>query len=194
MAIEKRQGAKLPHWTADNATYAVTFRLADSIPADATADLKAELAGLEKLAERAVPLTLDELIRLHRLRDEAIDKLLNAGHGECLFNDSSLAEIVAGALTHFDATRYRLEAWCVMPNHVHAVFTPLAGYSLPKVLHSWKSFTAHAINKKLGRSGQLWQSESYDHLIRDHGDLMHHVLYVHENPTKAGLTDWPWVG
>lgn len=51
MAIEIRQGAKLPHWTADNATYAVTFRLADSIPADATADLKAELAGLEKLAE-----------------------------------------------------------------------------------------------------------------------------------------------
>jgi REP element-mobilizing transposase RayT len=194
VAVEKRQGAKLPHWTADNATYSVTFRLADSIPPAAAAKLSDELSGIEKLAQRGVPLPLEELIRLHRLRDEAIDRLLNVGHGECLFKDDRLAGVVAGALQHFDGTRYRLEAWCVMPNHVHAVFTPVGGHTLAKVLHSWKSFTAHDINKKLGRSGHLWQTESYDHLIRDNADLMHHVFYVRENPVKAGLVDWPWVG
>lgn len=32
-----------------------------------------------------------------------------------------IAEIVAGALKHFDGERYHLHAWCVMPNHVHAI-------------------------------------------------------------------------
>jgi menaquinone-specific isochorismate synthase len=30
--IKIRQGAYLPHWTRDGAVYAVTFRLADSLP------------------------------------------------------------------------------------------------------------------------------------------------------------------
>ena len=32
MTFKIRQGANLPHWTKDNAVYAVTFRLADSMP------------------------------------------------------------------------------------------------------------------------------------------------------------------
>ena len=43
--IKKREGARLPHWTADGATYAVTFRLADAIPKSAAQKLHAELAA-----------------------------------------------------------------------------------------------------------------------------------------------------
>ncbi len=81
-----------------------------------------------------------------------------------------------------------------MPNHVHVVLTPLPGFALSSILHSWKSFTAKAINKHLGRSGTVWQAESYDHLVRNRADLMHHVFYTRENPQRAGLKDWPWVG
>jgi REP element-mobilizing transposase RayT len=192
--IHKRMGANLPHWTADGATYAVTFRLADSIPAAAVARMKLELEALEREIKRGAELEMQGQIRLARLREAKIDEYLDAGHGECLMRDPAVAEIVSVALQHFHRQRYELVAWCVMPNHVHVVFTPLPGHGLEKILHSWKSFTAKQINKHLGRAGGVWQPESYDHLVRNRADLMHHVFYARENPAKAGLQDWKWVG
>jgi hypothetical protein len=65
---------------------------------------------------------------------------------------------------------------------------------LSDILHSWKSFTAKEANKVLGRCSDFWQPESYDHLIRDEADFNHQVRYVLENPAKAGLKNWKWVG
>jgi hypothetical protein len=61
-------------------------------------------------------------------------------------------------------------------------------------MHSWKSFTAHEINKSTGGTGAVWQKESYDHLVRDGEDLRNQVAYVLDNPKKAGLSGWKWVG
>jgi type I restriction enzyme M protein len=70
----------------------------------------------------------------------------------------------------------------------------MSGYSLDGILHSWKSFTAKEANKVLARTGAFWQPESFDHLIRDEQDFTHAVEYVLNNPAKAGLSDWKWVG
>jgi len=105
-----------------------------------------------------------------------------------------VAGVVAGALLYFEGVRYRLAAWCVMPNHVHAVMQPLPGYELPGIVHSWKSFTAKEVNRLIGRTGQLWQPEPYDHLIRDEDDFQRQVAYVLANPVRAGLKNWKWVG
>lgn len=80
-----------------------------------------------------------------------------------------------------------------MPNHVHTIVQPLPDYELPDLLHSWKSFTAKAANRLLGKTGEFWQTEYYDHLIRDEEDYAHGVRYVLENPLRAGLEEWPWV-
>lgn len=93
-------------------------------------------------------------------------------------------------MRHFDGVRYGLKAWCVMPNHVHVVLETHPDHPLPGVLHSWKSYTATASNRHLGRAGQFWQTEYYDHLIRDEADLAHALRYVVENPAKAGLRNW----
>jgi REP element-mobilizing transposase RayT len=194
-AIDKRRGANLPHWTSEGATYSVTFRLADSLPAHAVERLRAELAVLESNTEVQPQGThVKDHARIAHLRDESVEGLLNENHGECILRNEEAAEIVANALRHFDGNRYTLHAWCVMPNHVHVVFRPHQGFNLTGILHSWKSFTAHAINKLLGRSGGVWQQESYDHMIRDQTDLEHHINYVRNNPVKAGLKDWKWVG
>ena len=81
-----------------------------------------------------------------------------------------------------------------MPNHVHVIFRPLSGHELPKIVHSWKSFTSKQINRRLDRQGSLWMDEYYDHLIRDEKDFKNQVDYVLANPEKAGLQDWPWCG
>jgi REP element-mobilizing transposase RayT len=103
------------------------------------------------------------------------------------------AEVVAGALRHFDGVRYKLYAWCVMPNHVHVVFLPFEGFSLSDIVHSWKSFSAQRINSSWGRRGTLWQREYYDHLIRNGEQFSRAVRYVAENPERARLKEWKWV-
>ena len=198
--IVKRRGAYLPHWTRDNSWYAVTFRLWDSLPQHVIETWLFERRNIIKTAEQMKrPLAKHEEERLAYLHSERIEKYLDAGYGSCYMNDDRIAKIVADALLYFEGERYNLASWCVMPNHVHTVVEPLKGALVNKceledILHSWKSFTAKEANKVLGRSGEFWQAEYYDHLIRDAADFSHAVRYVLNNPIKAGLMNWKWVG
>jgi hypothetical protein len=74
-----------------------------------------------------------------------------------------------------------------MPNHVHVLVRPLGGHTLPEILHSWKSFAAKQINAELGRTGKVWQDESFDNIVRDEAALEIFSAYVQENPVKAKL-------
>ncbi|HCO93315.1 MAG TPA: valine--tRNA ligase [Phycisphaerales bacterium] len=194
-AIDKRQGRYLPHWSKQGATYAVTFWLADAVPGEVSESWRLERQQVIEQAQlQERPLTYLERIELHRLYSEKIESFLDAGHGQCILRDPQLAEILQNALKHFDGERYELVAWAVMPNHVHAIVRPLAGHELPKIVHSWKSFTSKQVNLQLNRKGTLWMDEYYDHLIRDEGDFRNQVDYVLANPEKANMQDWPWCG
>lgn len=99
---------------------------------------------------------------------------------------------VEQALLHFHGQRYGLYAWCVMPDHVHVVFHPLGAERLARIVHSWKSFTANAINRMLGRRGPVWERECFDHLVRSGPALARFVEYTEVNPVAAGLCREPW--
>jgi primosomal protein N' (replication factor Y) len=116
-----------------------------------------------------------------------IEQYTDEGHGSCLLRDAEVASIVEHALKHESGVRYRLFEWCVMPNHVHALIECLPGQSLSAILKSWKSFTAHQINTKLGLSGRVWQEEYFDRYIRDAGHFEAVRAYIRENPVKASL-------
>jgi REP element-mobilizing transposase RayT len=190
-----RHGAYLPHWTRECATYAVCFRLGDSLPASAIAVWKFEREDIIKTARQLNrPLTLHEEERLDKLFSDKVERYLDEGRGECWMRRDEVAAVVASALQYFEGKRYHLVAWCVMPNHVHAIVQPLAGIDLDGILHSWKSFSSKEANRLIGRSGQFWQPESYDHLIRDENDFARQVEYVLANPLRAGLRNWKWVG
>ena len=62
---------------------------------------------------------------------------------------------------------------------------------LSDIMHSLKSYTAHEANKILKRHGAFWQSESYDHWVRDEDELERIVDYIANNPVKAGLVREP---
>jgi REP element-mobilizing transposase RayT len=194
-SIQKRYGAYLPHWTRDGAWYAVTFRLWDSIPKPILDFWRNERENIIKTAKQMNRLFgRHELERLNYLYSEKIECYLDRGAGSCYMKDNRIAKLVADAVTHFESQRYDLAAWCVMPNHVHAVLNPRTSHKLSEILHSWKSFTAKEANKLLKRQGSFWQTEPYDHLIRDRADFLHAVRYVLANPRKANLSNWPWVG
>lgn len=192
--IKKRRGTYLPHWTREGSAYAVTFRLADSLPRPVLEAWVFERRNIIRTAEQVGrPLSEQEEQRLQKLHSERVEAYLDAGHGHCWLRQPAVAQIVADAMRHFDSQRYTLHAWCIMPNHVHTIVEPLPGHELPGILHSWKSFTAKAANRILSKTGEFWQTEYYDHLIRDEGDYAHALRYLLENPVVAGLRDWPWV-
>jgi REP element-mobilizing transposase RayT len=190
-----RRRKKLPHWEDAVAVYFVTFRLADSLPFAIVQDLKfqrQDIIATAKAMRRE--LTLRERFRLSQLFARKIDARLDTGSGSCLLTNPDVAGMLTRTLHHFDGSRYRLYAWCVMPNHVHTVFQPLSEYKLSTILHAWKSYSAKKANRILRLSGDFWQREYYDHLIRDERDLHRCIQYVLDNPKRAGLKNWPWVG
>ncbi len=99
-------------------------------------------------------------------RRRKLEAWLDRGHGECWLNRADLAAHVEEALRKNDGNTYQLQAWVVMPNHVHLVVdvweTPLS-----KLLHHWKGASARAVNLMLGRRGRFWDREYFDTLIRD---------------------------
>ena len=182
-----RSRGYLPHLDQPEIIQAVTFRLADSIPADVIAAWKSELA-LTGAEEASDPRCVELRERIERYTEE--------GHGACWLRDGRVADEVEKALLHFDGVRYRLLAWVIMPNHVHALVETMPGFPLDGVIQSWKSFTAKQVNKILDRSGQFWMPDYFDRYIRNEKHLVTVVDYIEQNPVKAGLVDsaseWRW--
>jgi len=194
----ERRLRNLPHWHQPEAAVFVTFRLADAIPASAIARWAEErrrwlaARGFPAEGDLAATLTLlpDEQRRVYfREFGKRFHALLDAGHGSCVLRDPRCSKVVEGALTHFDGSRYQLGRYVVMPNHVHLLVSPFEGYGLSGILKSWKGFAAREINRLNGTSGQVWQHESFDHLVRHAGSLEAFERYIEENPRKAKLRE-----
>ncbi|MCB1226047.1 MAG: cobalamin-dependent protein, partial [Verrucomicrobiales bacterium] len=192
--VKIRQGRKLPHWEQEGATYAITFRQGDSIPATIRQEWQQERARLTNLLQEGGTLTEEFYARLQSLFREEVDAALDAGHGSCLLANEALASALEDSLRRFDGERYHLLAWCIMPNHVHVLIKPLPGHDLQEILHSWKSYTGHLAKKQGLCEKPLWEEEYYDHLIRDEADWFNQLCYVLKNPQKAGLTEGFRVG
>jgi putative transposase len=186
MAIQEYE-RDLVHWRQDGATYFVTFRLADALPIAKQRELarirKEWLARNQDAGRRR---NFDELAKVIFTRTEAV---MDMGFGSCWLKLSQCSDVIANAMRYFDGERYELVAYIVMPNHVHLLVRPLIpqSYSLECILHSWKSYSAKLINKVVGRSGALWQRESYDRIIRDEEHLYRVIQYIGRNSRVAGL-------
>lgn len=193
----------LPHVKREGARYFVTFRLADSLPKAVLLKIKAERA--ERLrrfhaprdAGSAMTRSSQSLEEIERDYFRKLEAYLDHGTGACWLKRPDIAEIVANALRFFADKRYRLDAWVVMPNHVHVVFWPMPNETLSAIVQSWKRFTSREANKILGRTGDVfWQPEPFDHWIRNDVEHARCCRYTINNPVKARLCAhpraWKW--
>lgn len=116
MTSSTRSRGYLPHLETQEAIYFVTFRLADSLPAELVLRLRKERETIEK-ASLAGNTGSGDLSRLRELRAllKKVERCLDRGIGSCHLRDSRVVGIVVEALRHFHCQRYRLLAWCVMP-------------------------------------------------------------------------------
>ncbi len=100
---------------------------------------------------------------------------------------------------------FHIDAWVVLPEHMHCLFTLPPGDSdfslLWRLIKSGFSRALPITERRspvritAGERG-LWQRHFWEHVIRDDDDYRRHVDYVHVNPVKHGLVtrvqDWPY--
>ncbi len=175
----------LPHRDRPGLLQAISYRLADSLPADVLANIKTKLHSLP---------TIEQDNQQRVILEEWLDK----GYGSCILRNPEVAECVVDTWRKFDGERYDLIAWVVMPNHVHVLIRAYDGQSLGKIVQSWKSFTGRkfsALTEKDSVNG-IWMREYWDRYIRSEKHFVLAIDYIHQNPVNAGLVshaqDWQW--
>ena len=113
-------------------------------------------------------------------------------------------------------TNVSLEAWVVMPNHIHAILvileepgeraeTPCTSVETPRrgvsTIKNWRPGTLGAIinqyksmcTKRIRAMGCVdfgWQRRYYDHIIQNEKSLENIRTYILENPAKWGEDDY----
>jgi len=171
----------LPHFDQDGFTQFITFRLYDSVPQTVLDKWRLDLKNGE--------------IKDADFR-RRVEYYLDQNYGEGFLIRPLIGRLVEEALLKWDGERYRLIAWVIMPNHVHLLFSSLAAHTVANIMHSIKSYTSHAANKLLDRSGHFWAREYYDRYIRDSRHFASTIAYIENNPVKARLCakpeDWPF--
>ena len=213
----------LPHYQPAQAKFFITFRLADSLPMRVLEELKNLKEQMKKSVEQLgdrkqkKELNYENHRRWFGRYDDYLDR---AETGPRWLSDPRIAKLVDDSIKFRDGKVYHLDAFCIMPNHVHLVIEPLIvtqfaklrdnqeeerfsksrysglPQSLSRILHSLKLYTGRRANLFLAREGKFWLHENYDHVVRDEGEwerIMNYVLY---NPVKAKLVDsweqWEW--
>jgi putative transposase len=156
--------------------------------------------------------------RLTKLGEAAVmpDYRPPLAHGFHVFFTVALANRGSRALVdHIDLLRraaaqtraerpFTIDAWVVLPDHLHCVWTlPAGDADYPTRWRLIKtSFSRHLpsgplrpSHVKRGERG-IWQRRYWEHHIRDEADLAAHIRYCWINPVKHGFVqrpeDWPY--
>jgi REP element-mobilizing transposase RayT len=185
----------LPHWRQPGATYFLTFRLGDSVPSEVIDDIQRERRTWQRRLEEerakhgdALPDPLLEDYQAFLLQTyRRLEKVMDAGHGSCLLRETTARDVVSDALKFFHGERYEMHVFVVMPNHVHLSVRPLDEWQIEQLVQSWKSFSSKAINKRMGRTGTLWQEDCWDRIVRDDAHWFRVMRYILRNPDNAKL-------
>ena len=163
----------LPHIESFKSPTFVTFRQADSLPAEVLVAWQLELAHLDAIKRKSALW-------------KKIEAYLDAGAGSCLLRDPANARKVQDSLVFAQQQKWlTLIAWAIMPNHVH--FVADFHTEVGKTMQSIKRFTS----RQIGPPGTLWQREYFDRLMRSDDHLNRTTEYIEWNPVKANLCDDP---
>ena len=86
-------------------------------------------------------------------------------------------------------------AYCLMPNHVHAVVIPKHERDLAEFFGRLHQDYARRTNLRYNWSGHLWQNRFFS-VVMDARHTLAALRYVELNPVRSGLVaaphDWPW--
>jgi putative transposase len=105
--------------------------------------------------------------------------------------EGTLAKLIEDTLLYFDGQRYDLQAWCIMPDHVHVGVVFYPDHLMGKVIWAWKSWITNRYMK-----AKIFEVDYFDRYVRTLNQAERLPNYIESNPVKAGLVlsaaDWRW--
>jgi type I restriction enzyme R subunit len=205
----------LPHLRQPGATYFVTFRQGDSVPAEVLEQWQDDRQrwwkahGIDPRWQRADPdrfhaayAKISESVRRAFERDQArkLHEELDHGHGSCILRHAPPQQVLCDAMKFFHGVRLWMGDFVIMPNHVHALILPADGWELEDLLGSIKKWSSRRIGQWLDgqpaetrpvgphhNKPRFWQQEAYDRIVRDIEELTAYRRYIARNPEVAQL-------
>jgi REP element-mobilizing transposase RayT len=103
------------------------------------------------------------------------------------FVNPQWGRMMVEVLKQFDGAGYRLHAYVVMPDHWHALITPVV--SVHESVELIKlGFLARA-EAELGWTGAVWRAGFTNHKITDSEDWNRNLEYIRFNPVEARLVE-----
>jgi hypothetical protein len=185
----------LPHMRQAGGTYFGTFHLNDALPQSAVRVLKAKRDTFNQ--HHAPPHDNERMIELARQLAAEEERWLDQGHGACPYRSLEQRVQLQNLMHDFDVgnaslklpARYALNAFVLMPNHVHVLIRPfdVPEGALETTVGRWKQRSSQLLNKQEGRNGARWFQESYDRIVRDSEELWRCLQYIGRNGVRAGL-------
>jgi len=189
---------RIPHYQETGCTLFITFRLNFKLPRSFLIDFEEYKAATFK---RFNTNTAEYNIANKKIYDYYDNYInLNSTENDYL-KDDSVAQIIHEHLLKFDHVLYDLICYSIMPNHVHILIRPLVSesgkpYKMGYIMMRIKGATSIYINLLLNRSGDLWQREYFDYMVRSEKEYFNIIHYILMNPVKARLvkemSDWKW--
>jgi len=186
---------RLPHIQPEEGIFFITYRLDFTYPEEYLSQLHKKQQEFEKLVlNTAKDKRKRKIEELNKILFDIEDNFLQKINSPQWLSNKEVATIIQDSLFFNHHKAYNLLCYCIMPNHVHVLLKPLKDpsnlyYSLSRIMHNHKSFTAQKCNKILKRTGTFWYPDFYDHYIRNEKELYNVVNYILNNPVKAGLCD-----
>ena len=128
-----------------------------------------------------------------------------------LFELEPYRRIIVDSLAYVVAQKHaELNAYVIMPTHVHAILWPAPDQRIGDILRDFKRFTSRAISRlaeerndtrclavfretrQAGRAQersqyQVWQEGSHPEALYSPAFARQKLEYIHNNPVKAGL-------
>jgi putative transposase len=190
----------LPHWQPFDSIFLITFRLAHSLPRSVLQELRIQQQR-EYQAICARSSGEQQRLELNNSANRFFGKY-DAWLDQCLkenprwLAEDAVARLVMREIQRLDKERYELIVYNIMPNHAHLLVdttgfnqaspTITIGttnpYPLSDSLRLLKGRTARYCNQALGRTGDFWRHESYDHVVLDEQEFERIYRYIINSP------------
>lgn len=111
------------------------------------------------------------------------------GGRSLLHDEATSLAIIDGTRSYHDRGKWWCHLFLLMPDHLHAMLAFPSDASMSTVIRNWKRGSARF-------HGCQWQTNYFDHRIRNDRELSETWTYIRRNPVVKGLCaeedDWRW--
>ena len=109
-----------------------------------------------------------------------------------LFQSESAAKLLLETVFAYrERGIFQLYEFVIMPDHMHLLLAPKSAVAIERAMQFIKGGYSHRFMKETGSRMEIWQRSFTNHRIRDGNDFEKHRRYIHLNPVRAGLVEYP---